>query len=213
VSIAKTASSALGKLLAVALLAGAFLFGMATVVYMALQGSEIKVPDITGKDFQDSEKELASLGLKIKKRADRPSGDKPNTVIEQLPKAGDTVKTGQMILVVTSKAAEGEELPPSLKKGLEEDDTDKIEEMITDKPKKAKNTNTNRKKADTSRDVNGAANSTSDSNTNSAPSNSNKKEPGTGTNSTEKPNRNSQTPPANKPGPAKPTERPRTVKP
>jgi hypothetical protein len=212
VSIAKIGLSALGKLLAVALLAGAFLFGMAGVVYMALQGSEIKVPDITGRDFQESEKELASLGLKIKKRADRPSGEKPNTVIEQLPKAGDTVKTGQMILVVTSKQAEGDELPPSLKKGIEEDDTDKIEEMITDKPKKAKNTNTARKKADTSRDVTGA-NSSSDSNSNSANSNSNKKEPATGGNSNEKTNPKGVTQPANKPPATKPGERPRTAKP
>ena len=205
-SIAKRGLSALGKLLAVALLAGAFLFGMAGVVYMALQGSEIKVPDITGKDFQQSEKELASLGLKIKKRADRASGEKPNTVIEQLPKPGDTVKTGQMILVVTSKAAEGDELPSSLKKGLEEDDTDKIDEMITDKPKKPKNTNTNRKKADTTRDVNGSVNSSSDPGANSSTSNSNKKEPAGG-NTNEKP-KNNPTPPANKA-----PERPRTVKP
>lgn len=209
-SLASTGLSALGKLLAVALLASAFLFGMAGVVYMALQGTEIQVPDVTGKDFQDSEKELASLGLKIKKRADRPSVEKPNTVIEQLPKPGETVKTGQMILVVTSKPAEGEELPPAVKKGIEEDDTDKIEEMITDKPKKAKPTNTNRKKADTSRDVNGDSNSSSNSNSNS--SNSNKKEGGTSNNSTDKTNRNT-TPTLSKPGAAKPAERPRPVKP
>ena len=96
-SVARNGLSALGKLLAVGLLAGAFLFGMATVVYMARQGSEIQVPDISGKELQDSEKELASLGLKIKTRADRPSPEKPYTVIELLPKAGETVKTGQMI--------------------------------------------------------------------------------------------------------------------
>jgi len=204
--------SALGKLLAAGLLAVAFLFGLAGVVYMSLQGSEIKVPDITGKDFRDSEQELASLGLKIKKRADRASAEKPNTVIEQLPKPGDTVKTGQMILVVTSKPGEGDELPSSLKKGIEEDDTEKIEEMITDKPKKPKNTNTNRKKADTTRDVN-ADNSNSGSNSNSSSSPSdpgNKKETG-GSNSTEKPTQ--KTPPANKPPAAKPADRPRTTKP
>ena len=211
-SLASSGLSALGKLLAVGLLAVAFLFGLAGVVYMSLQGSEIKVPDITGKDFRESEQELASLGLKIKKRADRASAEKPNTVIEQLPKPGDTVKTGQMILVVTSKPGEGDELPTSLKKGIEEDDTDKIEELITDKPKKPKNTNTNRKKADTTRDVN-ADNSNSASNSNSNSSDpGNKKETG-GANSTEKPNQNRQTPPANKPPAAKPADRPRTTKP
>ncbi len=184
--------SAIGKLAAVALLAGAFLFGLAGVVYMSLQGTEVKVPDITGKDFVDSERELASLGLKLKKRADRPSTEKPNTVIEQLPKAGETVKTGQMILVVTSKHAEGDETPQTIKKNTDEDDTEKIEEMITDKPKKPKaNTNSNHKKADTTRDVN---TSTSNSNSNSTDSNSNKKETGNGTNSTDKTNKNAQTP-------------------
>ena len=197
--------SAIGKLAAVALLGGAFLFGLAGVVYMSLQGTEVKVPDITGKDFVDSERELALLGLKIKKRADRPSTEKPNTVIEQLPKPGDTVKTGQLILVVTSKHAEGDETPQTIKKSTDEDDTEKIEEMITDKPKKPKaNTNANHKKADTTRDVNGD-NSNSNSNSNSADSNSNKKENGTSNNSTDKQNKNTQTPPnrvpaSNKPG-------------
>ncbi|HRI02979.1 MAG TPA: PASTA domain-containing protein [Pyrinomonadaceae bacterium] len=191
-SIASSGLSALGKLAAVVVLAAAFLFGLAGVVYMSLQGAEVKVPDITGKDFVESEKELALLGLKIKKRADRASAEKPNTVIEQLPKPGDTVKTGQLILVVTSKQrAEGEEAPASLKPGGEEDDTEKIEEMITDKPKKPKaNANVTRKKADTTRDV-GGDNSNSNSNSNSSDSNSNKKEPGT-TNPGDKPKNTAQ---------------------
>ena len=84
-SFLKTGFSALGKLIALAVLAAVFLFGMATVVFMSLQGSEIKVPEITGKSFSESEAELASLGLKIKKRADRVSAEPPNTIIEQLP--------------------------------------------------------------------------------------------------------------------------------
>jgi beta-lactam-binding protein with PASTA domain len=167
-SIISTGFSAVGKLIVVVVLLAAFLAGMAGVVYMSLSGSELKVPEIVGKDFVQSEKELASLGLKIKKRADRVSEDPINTVLEQLPKAGETVKTGQMILVVVSKAgAAGEETPSSLKKGIEEDDTEKIEEMISDKPKKAKsNSNTAKKKADTTRDVianESSSNTTTDS--------------------------------------------------
>lgn len=212
-SIASKGLSAIGKLAAVGLLLVAFLFGLAGVVYMSLQGSEVAVPDITGKNFLDSEKELALLGLKIKKRADRPSTEAPNTVIEQLPKPGDTVKTGQMILVVTSKPAEGDETPTSLKKG-DEDDTDKIEEMITDKPKKPKaNSNSAKKKADTSRDVN----SNSNSNSNSSDPASNKKEPGN-SNSGDKPNQNKQTPPGTKPATTTTTKpgadsRPRQIRP
>lgn len=147
--------SAIAKLAFVVLLLTAFTVGLAGVVYMSLSGREMVVPEIVGKDFVESEKELAALGLKIKRRADRTSTEKINTVLEQLPKAGETVKTGQMILVVVSKAGiAGEEVPNSLKKDLETGDAEKIEEMISDKPKKPKaNVNTNKKKADTTRDV------------------------------------------------------------
>lgn len=181
-SFIKAGFSALGKLLIVVALAGTFIVGLVSVVYMSLQGNEIKVPEITGKDFVESEKELVALGLKIKKRADRYSTERPNTVLEQLPKSGETVKTGQMILVVTSKQnPEGDETPVTIKKteNQDKDDTEKIEEMISDKPKKKNtNTNTNKKKADTSRDVIGNksnSNSNSDSNSsNSSTSSENK---------------------------------------
>jgi hypothetical protein len=153
-SIASKAVSAFGKLAVVALLLAAFLGGMAGVVVMSLSGSEIKVPEIVGKDFVASEKELAALGLKIRKRADRESTEQMNTVLEQLPKAGETVKSGQWISVVVSKAGLAtEETPSSLKQDLETDDSEKIEEMISDKPKKKTNSNTNKKKAETTRDV------------------------------------------------------------
>ena len=171
--------SALGKLLIVASLAAAFLLGMTYVVYRSLQGSEITVPEIVGKNFNESERELESLGLKIKRRADRYSEEPPNTVLEQLPKPGDTVKTGQLILVVTSKPnPEGDEKPTTIKKGnqsIEEDDSEKIEELISDKPKKKSNSNanTNKKKASTSRDVikdNSNADTSSNGNNNSSDS-------------------------------------------
>jgi len=153
-SIISKSLSALGKLAVVGALLIAFMGGMAGVVYMSLTGSEIKVPEIVGKDFVQSEKELAALGLKIRKRADRVSGEQMNTVLEQLPKAGETVKTGQWISVVVSKAgATSEETPSSLKKDIEADDSETIEDMISDKPKKKTNSNTNKKKADTTRDV------------------------------------------------------------
>jgi len=155
VSVVKTGISALGKLVLLGILLAVFMGTMAGVVYVSLNGEEIKVPEIVGKDFVQSEKELAALGLKIKKRAERPSDQPINTVLEQLPKPGDTVKSGQLILVVVSRQfSEGEEPPKSLIKDINEDDTEKIEEMISDKPKKSKsNSNSEKKKADTSRDV------------------------------------------------------------
>lgn len=212
-SLLNTGLSAIGRLAVLAGLLGVFLFGMAGVVYMSLQGSEIKVPEITGKDVHESEKELASLGLKIKKRADRVSAEPPDTVIEQLPKPGETVKTGQMILVVTSKGGGDANTPPSLKTS-EEDDTEKIEEMISDKPKKPKaNSNTNRKKADTARDVNSDNSNSSSSNSDSASgeNNSNKKEPAGTNNSSDKSNKNTQTPAPKLPNPS--TKTPSETKP
>ncbi|MEO7674546.1 MAG: PASTA domain-containing protein [Pyrinomonadaceae bacterium] len=208
--IIKAGISAIGKLAVVAFLLAAFLFGMAGVVYMSLSGDEIKVPDITGKDVVESEKELASLGLKIKRRADRPSTEKMNTVLEQLPKAGETVKTGQLIFVVVSKAGvEGEETPKSLIKDIESDDTQKIEEMISDKPKKPKaNSNTNaKKKAETTRDViANDSDSNSDDKSNVKADDTDKKDPGVLTGPVEKGNKNTSTGPAPKPQnvPAKP---------
>jgi beta-lactam-binding protein with PASTA domain len=183
-----TSFSAIGKLLLLGVLLAVFLSGMAGVVYMSLSGNEIKVPEIVGKDFVESEKELAALGLKIKRRADRPSAEKINTVLEQLPRAGETVKTGQLILVVVSKSGEvSPETPKTLIEDVDADDTKKIEEMITDKPKKAKsnansnvNANSAKKVADTTRDT--ISNVTTGSEpeagkTDSAGENANKKDP------------------------------------
>jgi hypothetical protein len=201
VSLIKSGFSAIGKLFAVVALAGTFLLGMGGVVYMSLQGDEIKVPEITGKDFVESERELTALGLKIKERAKRFSTEKQNTILEQLPKPGETVKTGQMILVVTSKIdPEGGEAPTTIKKigQEEEDDTEKIEEMISDKPKKSNKaiTNSNKKKADTKRDV--VANKTDDNSNSASTDNSNKKDSGTDGNSSDRGNKNTSPNPGNK---------------
>jgi len=201
-SFAKKSASAFGKLITVVALAGTFVVGLIGVIYLSLQGQELKVPEIVGKDFVESERELASLGLRIKRRADRVSTDKPNTVLEQLPKSGDTVKTGQMILVVTSKAgAEGEEAPVPIKKNTEEDDSEKIEELISDKPKKTNkantNANTNKKKSSTTRDVI-SNNSNENSNSSNSNANSNKSNSNSGTNKNTATNTNKSNSNANK---------------
>jgi beta-lactam-binding protein with PASTA domain len=198
VSFISKIGSALGKLLIVASLAAAFLLGAGYVVYRSLQGSEIVVPEIVGKNLGESEKELEALGLRVKKRAERYSEEAPNTVLEQLPKPGETVKTGQLILVVTSKPnPEGDEKPTTLKKGNVpvEDDTGVIEELISDKPKKKSNTNanTNKKKASTSRDVIKDNSNTNSSNNNSSSNDSN--------NNSSKDNKNSSTTPGKTPNP------------
>ncbi|CAA9382208.1 MAG: hypothetical protein AVDCRST_MAG74-604 [uncultured Pyrinomonadaceae bacterium] len=209
-SLIRKGASAFGKLFIVVALAVAFMFGAVGVVYLSLQGEELKVPEIVGKDLVESERELASLGLRIKKRADRYSNEKPNTVLEQLPKAGDTVKTGQMILVVTSKTnPEGDETPVTIKKNTsEENDSEKIEELISDKPKKTNktnaNTNANKKKSSTTRDIIG--NSSNDNSNSSDGNNSNAKNSNVGdksnknaaTNNSNKSNANQSKPDSNK---------------
>jgi hypothetical protein len=167
-SFVKKGATAIGKLVIVAVLGISFIAGLVGVVYTSLQGSEVKVPEIVGKNFVESELELEALGLRIKKRADRYSEEAPNTILEQLPRPGDTVKTGQLILVVTSKPnAEGEEKPATIQKGNQDrDDSETIEELISDKPKKRdsnSNSNSNRKKSSATRDVIKASNTATNS--------------------------------------------------
>lgn len=209
-SFISTGFSAIGKLLFVGVLLVVFLFSMAAVVYMSLNGAEVNVPDITGKDFVESEKELAALGLRIRKRADRESTEKINTVIEQLPRAGDTVKSGQWISVVVSKAGltPDQSPPPSLKKDVEQDDSEKIGEMISDKPKKAKaNTNTNanaKKTADTTRDT--VANSSTSTSSNTKAGTSDDKKDTAGDKKDDKPDNKTDGPkPQSPPGQGRPS--------
>lgn len=153
----KIGFSAIGKFFIVLTLAAAFIVGMVGVVYMSLRGEEIKIPEIVGKDFGESEKELASLGLKVKRIANRYSEEKPNTILEQRPRAGDTAKSGLMISVIVAQAnPEGTEAPADVrKKTQDQDDIEEIEELISDKPKKSNkaNTNSTKKKSSTTRDI------------------------------------------------------------
>jgi eukaryotic-like serine/threonine-protein kinase len=130
-SLVKTITSGIGKLFVVAALLGAFIVGLVSVVYLSLQGETIQVPEIIGKNKSEAEKELVALGLKIKKRADRYSEEKPDTILEQLPKSGETVKTGQVITVVVARQnPEGTEAP-AVAKTPEENKDDENEDSIS----------------------------------------------------------------------------------
>lgn len=102
--------SALGRLGIVIAIAVAFLFGLATTVYLSLRSPEVKVPEIVGKDRFLAEKELQDAGLNFRIRATRPSNQvKPDTVMFQLPHRGEVVKAGQTVAVDVARAAkEGE---------------------------------------------------------------------------------------------------------
>lgn len=208
----KTGISAIGKFFIVLSLAAAFIVGMVGVVYMSLRGEEIKIPEIVGKDFIESEKELAALGLKVKRIANRYSAETPNTILEQRPRAGDTAKTGLMISVIVAQAnPEGTEAPADVrKKSQDEDDIEEIEDLISDKPKKSNkaNTNSTKKKSSTTRDIikekgNENSNSAEESN-----SNNNSKSNSNG-NSTGKDNKNSSGNSNNKPTTPAVTDKPK----
>lgn len=159
----KSGLSALGKFFIVLALAGAFIVGLVSVVYMSLKGDEVKIPEIVGKDYKASEDELAALGLKIRRIANRYSEEPPNTILEQRPRAGTTAKSGLMISVIVAQPnPEGNEAPAEVKKKSDDEkDIEEIEDLISDKPKKATNSKTStKKKVSTSRDV--IANKSSD---------------------------------------------------
>jgi len=87
-----------------------FLFGVATTVYLSLRSPEVKVPDVVGKDRFEAEKILADADLKFRVRATRPSNQaKPDTVIFQLPRPGEVVKTGQTVAMDISRPAKAGE--------------------------------------------------------------------------------------------------------
>ena len=104
-----------------------FLFGVATTVYLSLRSPEVKVPNVVGKDRYEAEKILAEADLKFRVRATRPSTEaKPDTVLFQLPRPGEVVKTGQTVAMDISRATKEGEAP---------------ETVIPEEPAESRNTN------------------------------------------------------------------------
>ncbi|HXD29483.1 MAG TPA: PASTA domain-containing protein [Pyrinomonadaceae bacterium] len=88
------------KLLTVVGIGVLFLLGMVTTVYLSLRSPVVNVPNIVGKDRNVAETELQAAGLNFRVRAARPSRQvKADTVMFQLPPAGQSVKAGQTVAV------------------------------------------------------------------------------------------------------------------
>ncbi len=107
-----------------------FLFGVATTVYLSLRSPEVKVPDVVGKDRYEAEKILEEADLKYRVRASRPTPTnqaQPDTVLFQLPRAGEVVKTGQTVAMDISRPAKAGESPETV--------------TPADEPSKNRNTN------------------------------------------------------------------------
>lgn len=109
-AVTNRALSALNRIGVVLGIAVAFFFSLAGTVYLSLRSSEVKVPNVVGKDRMSGESAINDAGLNFRVRATRPSNeDKPDTILVQLPRAGDVVKVGQTVAVDVSRAAkEGE---------------------------------------------------------------------------------------------------------
>ncbi len=107
---ASGALSALRRLSIAIAIAVVFLFGLATTVYLSLRSPEVTVPEVLGKDRFEAERILGEAGLNFRIRATRPSSElKADTVLFQLPRAGDVVKVGQTVAMDISRSVkEGE---------------------------------------------------------------------------------------------------------
>jgi hypothetical protein len=134
-----------------------FLFGVATTVYLSLRSPEVKVPDVVGKNRFEAEKILADADLKFRVRATRPSTEaQPDTVMFQLPRAGEVVKTGQTVAMDISRVAKAGE---------------SSEKVTPDEPAENRNTNSantneNKPKRPRPKNTNENANGNTNGNTN-----------------------------------------------
>jgi hypothetical protein len=141
--------SALRRLGIVIAIAIVFLFGLATTVYLSLRSPEVKVPDVVGKDRFEAETVLGGAGLNYRVRATRPSNQlKADTVLFQLPRAGEVVKAGQTVAMDISRTAkEGEASEAVIEKPADENakpaNSNEAAAGNENKPKRNKNTNKN----------------------------------------------------------------------
>src|SRR5947199_8079111 len=105
-SFARQLLTILKRILIVAGIAIAFTLGLLGAIYLSLRSSETRVPDIVGKDRLVAENTISDAGLNFRVRATRATADaKPDTVLIQLPHAGEIVKVGQTVAVDLSRAS------------------------------------------------------------------------------------------------------------
>jgi hypothetical protein len=207
--------SALRRVGIVIAIAIVFLFGLATTVYLSLRSPEVKVPDVVGKDRFEAEHVLGSAGLNYRVRATRPSNQlKADTVLFQLPRAGEVVKTGQTVAMDISRTAkEGEASEAVIEKPADENtkpaNANEAAAANDNKPKRNKNTNKNandNSNANSNRNVNSNRPQNRNANTGNAnaATNLNSNRPALIINNNVNRGNENRRPPVAKPSPAKP---------
>ncbi|MGA9998125.1 MAG: PASTA domain-containing protein [Pyrinomonadaceae bacterium] len=173
--IAKRALLSLGRIGIIIGVAIAFFLGLAGTVYLSLRTSEVKVPDLIGKDRMTGESTLSDAGLNIRVRATRPATDaKPDTILAQLPHAGEVVKVGQTVAVDVSRAAKEGESTISASTVMEENKKDEKAVENANAADSEKNLNDNREKRKKPVNKNANNSNTNDANANDANNASNR---------------------------------------
>ena len=136
----------LKRILIVIGIAIAFMLGLLGAIYLSLRSSETRVPDIVGKDRAAAENTISDAGLNFRVRATRPTAEaKPDTVLIQLPHAGEVVKVGQTVAVDISRASEGGE--PSTPANTNANDANKQDNSSSSNNSSNSNSNTEKKPA------------------------------------------------------------------
>lgn len=101
----RTLLNAVGRIGIVIAVLIAFFFGLAGTVYLSLRSPEVQVPDLRGQSKYAARQTLEDIGLLIRERSTRYDPEaRPDTILDQLPRAGETVKGGQTIFVTISTA-------------------------------------------------------------------------------------------------------------
>ncbi|HSQ25198.1 MAG TPA: PASTA domain-containing protein [Pyrinomonadaceae bacterium] len=127
-------------------IAVAFTLGLLGAIYLSLRSSETRVPDIVGKDRTSAENAISDAGLNFRVRATRSTSEaKPDTVLIQLPHAGEVVKVGQTVAVDISRASSDGE--PSMPPNTNAQTSDKQDNSSSSNTSSNSNANTEKKAA------------------------------------------------------------------
>ncbi|MFN2511381.1 MAG: PASTA domain-containing protein [Pyrinomonadaceae bacterium] len=205
--VANSAFSAFRRMGLVVLITIVFLFGLVTTVYLSLRSPEVRVPEVVGKDRFEAERILGSADLNFRVRATRPSNQvQADTVLFQVPRAGEVVKTGQTVAMDISRAAKEGEASEAVVNDKKASDEKALENRNTNtestrndnenKPKRIKSTNKNaNENSNANANANRARTVTNTANSGGARANSNTSPSRTDNQNANKP------PPAPKPTP------------
>ncbi len=189
--VADQVLSAVRRMGLVILIAIVFLFGLATTVYLSLRSPAVTVPEVIGKDRFEAERVLGNADLNFRVRATRPSNQvKANTVLFQLPRAGEVVKTGQTVAMDISRVAKEGEASEAVVNDKKASEEKALENLNTNTSEPAKNANQSKPRRNKNTNKNGNENSNANASrartvTNTANANSG----GAGANSNASPSR------------------------